>query len=105
MTTEFGTCQKDLVIAIGPAIGGCCFEVGDEVASQFGKSGRVKIDLVETTLRQLGRNDGAVGRFATSGLCTLCGNSDLLHSYRRDREAAGRMVAAIQIRVEVPQKS
>jgi YfiH family protein len=106
MSEKFGTRSADLVVAIGPGIGGCCFEVGPEVASQFGPffperddlHQRAKIDLVETTLRQLGRNDGTLGRFATSGNCSVCGAEQLLHSYRRDRERAGRMIAAIRIR-------
>lgn len=43
MRQEFGTRPQDVVAAIGPAIGGCCYEVGPEVtkefASQFEKAG------------------------------------------------------------------
>ena len=35
MQMEFGTKPGDLLAAIGPAIGGCCYEVGTEVAIQF----------------------------------------------------------------------
>ena len=35
MRMEFGTRPKDVVVAIGPAIGGCCYEVGPEVATAF----------------------------------------------------------------------
>ncbi len=79
----------------------CCFEVGPEVAMQF--SGlfpergnldqRTKIDLVETIRRQLGRNDGTMRQFATWSVHGC--RADLFHSYRRDREAAGRMVSAL----------
>ena len=106
MQERFGSRQEDLVVVVGPGIANCCFEVGPEVAVQFSDyfperedllSGRAKIDLVETTRRQLGRNGGATGQFFASGLCTVC-HSNLLHSYRRDREAAGRMVSVIGIR-------
>jgi YfiH family protein len=33
---QFGTRPGDLVAAIGPSIGGCCYEVGPEVAHEFG---------------------------------------------------------------------
>jgi polyphenol oxidase len=36
MRLEFGSRPKDLVAAIGPAIGPCCFAVGEEVRGQFG---------------------------------------------------------------------
>jgi YfiH family protein len=35
MQMHFGTNTADLLAAIGPSIGGCCYEVGTEVATQF----------------------------------------------------------------------
>jgi polyphenol oxidase len=35
MQMEFGSEAKDLLAAIGPTIGGCCYEVGTEVAADF----------------------------------------------------------------------
>jgi YfiH family protein len=35
MRAEFGTKPNDVVAALGPAIGGCCYEVGPEVAQAF----------------------------------------------------------------------
>jgi len=105
MADRFGTHPDDLVIGVGPGIGACCFEVGPEVAIQFAKlfpertdlNQKTKVDLVETNLRLLRRNGGSVRQIATSGLCSYC-RPDLFHSYRRDGEAAGRMVSAIRIR-------
>ena len=105
MADKFGSRAEDLVIAIGPGIGACCFEVGPEVAAQFAGlfpersdlDQRTKVDLVETNLRLLGRNGGRMRQIATSGLCTCC-RPDLFHSYRRDRDAAGRQVSMIGVR-------
>jgi purine-nucleoside/S-methyl-5'-thioadenosine phosphorylase / adenosine deaminase len=105
MAREFGSRPEDLVVAIGPGIGYCCFEVGVEVAVQFAPyfperkdlSERAEVDLAEATVRQLRRNDVGVRQIAESGLCTFCQPEDF-HSYRRDREAAGRMVTAIGLR-------
>jgi YfiH family protein len=107
LCTDFDSNPADLIVAIGTGIGGCCFEVGPEVAVQFASffpeldlTGRARIDLVETTCRQL-RRDGVIpGQITTSALCTYC-NPELFESYRRDREAAGRMVAMIGIRGKV----
>jgi polyphenol oxidase len=35
MQVEFGTRPRDVVAALGPAIGQCCFEVGPEVLAEF----------------------------------------------------------------------
>jgi YfiH family protein len=35
MQMEFGSRPQDLLAAIGPTIGGCCYEVGTEVAAAF----------------------------------------------------------------------
>ena len=35
MRMEFGTRPEDVLVALGPGIGGCCYEVGHEVAREF----------------------------------------------------------------------
>jgi YfiH family protein len=96
MRQKFGTRPEDLIVAIGPGIGACCFEVGPEVAIQFGLTGRTKVDLIGTMCRQLGRNGVSASQISASGLCSYC-DSELFESYRRDREASGRMIAMIGI--------
>lgn len=96
MHREFGSEPADLVVAIGPGIGPCCFEVGAEVAVQFGLAGRTKVDLVETVVRQMGRNGVSERQISASRLCTY-DDSRLFESYRREREGAGRMVAMIAL--------
>lgn len=106
MGKEFGTISENVVIAVGPGIGPCCYEVGIEVARQFSawfpdyhsmNDGSVKLDLAEANIRQVRRNGGARGQIDASALCTRC-LQEHFHSYRRDREAAGRMISAIWIR-------
>jgi hypothetical protein len=76
-----------LAAAIGPAIGPCCYEVGDEVAqpyrARFGetivRAGHLDLwQAAEIALRRAG-----VDRVDRFDLCTAC-NPDLFFSYRRD---------------------
>jgi polyphenol oxidase len=87
--------------AIGPGIGPCCFEVGEEVAdpfrARFGADivvGR-NLDLVEATERAL-RAAGCES-VERVDLCTSC-EEELLFSHRRDQGITGRqgIVAALR---------
>jgi hypothetical protein len=94
MQARFGTDAADLSVAIGPGIGGCCYEVGVEVARQFGLEHAGKIDLAEMNHRLLVENGVAAERIEVFGGCTQC-DAQLFHSFRRDKESAGRMVSWI----------
>ena len=97
MRERFDSVPSQLVIAIGPGIGACCFEVGPEVAVEFGRRGRSHVDLIESVWRQLSPAGVTQRNVYSSGLCTVC-NPALFHSFRRDREAAGRMMSVIGIK-------
>jgi purine-nucleoside/S-methyl-5'-thioadenosine phosphorylase / adenosine deaminase len=78
--------------AIGPGIGACCYEVGDEVLDGFADLGEGiadgrMLDLPEVARRQLAR--AGVGEVQSAGLCTSC-EADLFFSHRRDRGRTGR---------------
>jgi YfiH family protein len=78
----------NVAAAVGPAIGPCCYEVGDDVAERFDgdlRAGRT-LDIwtaVERRLRAAGC--ASVERL---DLCTHC-NPDLFFSYRRDGKPYG----------------
>jgi copper oxidase (laccase) domain-containing protein len=90
MRERFGTVPEDLHAAIGPGIGKCCYEVGPEVAEQFGESGRTRIDLPSYNRTQLIQSGVTAARIYASNLCTMC-RPEEFHSFRRDKEAAGRL--------------
>lgn len=88
---------------IGPAIGPCCYEVGDDVAAAIAAAsaptvlrraatGRTHVDLAAAAAVELART--GIGRIIHFELCTRCAG-DRLWSYRRDRESAGRNLAAV----------
>jgi YfiH family protein len=85
--------------AIGPGIGPCCYEVGDEVRSRFRPlgdgiaTGRM-LDLPEVARRLLGR--AGVARIEGSGLCTSC-ERELFFSHRRDGGRTGRQAGLVWI--------
>lgn len=98
MRSLYGTRAEAIVAALGPAIGSCCYEVGPEVAVLFtGLSERAWIDLTAANVHQL-LTAGVPARQIDQGApCSACHPAEL-HSFRRDRERAGRMVSAIAIK-------
>jgi polyphenol oxidase len=95
MHAKFGTEAADVWAAIGPGIGGCCYEVGVEVARQFGLEQAGRIDLAQMNHRQLVEAGLLKNRIDTLGGCTKC-DAHLFHSFRRDGLEAGRMVSFIE---------
>jgi polyphenol oxidase len=78
--------------AIGPGIGPCCYEVGDEVLESFSELGEGvaegrKLDLAEVARRQLAQ--AGVERVESAGLCTSC-EAELFFPHRRDDGRTGR---------------
>ena len=80
---------------IGPTIGPCCYEVGEEVAEQFPAETVVPgpkphLDLIAAARLQL----QGVEDVRVLGICTRCA-ADKLYSYRREGKGVGRNVAFI----------
>ena len=105
MRRQFGSRPEDLLAAVGPGIGPCCYQVGAEVAVGFQDifperddlDQPAHLDLPEANQRNLllaglRRNHVWVAR-----LCTFCSGEEFF-SWRRERSQAGRMVSAIGIK-------
>jgi YfiH family protein len=100
-----GAAPADLVAAIGPSIGPCCYEVDAPVIERFAAAfpgqheawfipkgpGRWRLDLWRANLDQLATAGMGPQQVDLLGLCTGC-RPDLLFSYRREK-GAGRLVA------------
>ena len=102
-----GVGAADLVVALGPAILGCCYEVGDDVVSALhavcgtptsylarSASGRAKVDLHGAIRAQLVSAGVPTGSIHAAPWCTRCRN-DLFFSFRAEGPAAGRLMAAV----------
>jgi hypothetical protein len=96
MNTEFGTEPRDVIAAIGPGIRVCCYEVGEEVARQFGYDGRAHLDLVLENRKQLEAAGVPPHNIEALDVCTFC-DAERFFSYRREKEKAGRMTSYIRI--------
>ncbi len=104
MCSEFGALPQNIKAAIGPSIGRCCFETGEEVAKQFDcdlisadKNNKFKVDLWEANRRILVKSGVCEANIDIMGLCTVC-HSDILYSYRTHGENTGRMGAIVMLK-------
>jgi YfiH family protein len=115
---EFGTRPADLIAAIGPCIGGCCYEVGTSLVDAFAAEGherylidrwfsapppprgsherpRLRLDIALANRDQLVLAGVPEEQVHDSGLCTAM-HLDVLTSYRKEGEKAGRMLGVIR---------
>ena len=107
MHDVFGTDPARCLVALGPAIGPCCYEVDVPVAramegapwwaesSRPTGAGRWHLDLREALRRQFLAAGVPGPAIEVVSECTKC-RSDLFFSYRRDR-VTGRMAACIRL--------
>lgn len=112
MRSQFGSLPDDLVAAVGPSIGACCYGVGDEVRGKFGDafeySGELfggdtglQLDLWEANRRQLLSAGVAEGKIFVVGECTACArNADggrRYFSHRDEKGFTGRMLSVVGV--------
>jgi YfiH family protein len=120
LRAEFGSRPEDLVVAIGPSIGVCCYEVGAELVDAFAGAGferylidrwftstppprgsrarnPLRLDVAGANRDQLVLAGIPEAQVHLSGLCTAM-HLDVLTSYRAEKDKAGRLVAAIRSR-------
>ncbi|HET7292107.1 MAG TPA: peptidoglycan editing factor PgeF [Vicinamibacteria bacterium] len=101
---DLGSRPEALIAALGPGIGPCCYEVGDELRGAFGPladsvfrpgpRGRPHLDVREANVRQLREAGLRPERLHHVRDCTCC-TPELYHSYRRDGPDAGRMISYV----------
>jgi YfiH family protein len=103
---KFDIDPKSLRAVIGPHIGVCCYEVGDEVVDAIPDSTAIErradwpkphLNLAAANYSQLVEAGISGEHIETSSLCTKC-REDLFHSYRRDGKRMGHLFSVIGIR-------
>ena len=100
MTAAYGSRPADLLAALGPCIGVCCYEVGEPVISEVHAAfaepetllrnvggERPHFDLAEANRRNL--QNAGVAKIEMPNLCTAC-RTDLFFSHRAEKGKTGR---------------
>ena len=108
LAERFGADPAELLAAVGPSIGPCCYEVDPDLAARFGAAfgaavanaspAQPRLDLWmanERALRSAGLRPGNV---EVLGRCTAC-EPARFYSHRRDRGQTGRQVGFIAPRL------
>lgn len=103
MGKEYGALPEDVIVAIGPAAGACCYEVGSEVIDGFKerfanadslltptRESHACINLLQANRDQLISSGVDPKRIYTAPLCTMC-STDLFFSYRREKKVLGKV--------------
>jgi polyphenol oxidase len=111
LQAQYGVRPQRLTAAVGPCIGPCCYEVGEDVLDGFreaghhrdvlaawfspSEAGRLRLDLWRSTRDQLEGAGVLASNIHLSELCTKT-HADVLHSYRVQGASGGRMAAVIR---------
>lgn len=103
LRNKYGSNPEDLRVAIGPAAGSCCYEVGQEVIDAFTsrfangsslftptRNGHATVDLVQANRDQLTSAGLLEEKIHAAPLCTMC-RTDLFFSYRKEKRLHGRV--------------
>jgi YfiH family protein len=101
MEHAFGSQPGDLLAGIGPAIGPCCYEVGDDVVTAFADRPWLfagnRLDLWEANRQALLQAGVPSDQIEVAGVCTRC-QSDRFFSHRANGGLpAGRFAALIRL--------
>jgi len=103
MRELFETLPGNVLVHIGAGAGSCCYEVQSNVAHQFNeevlnkRSGSMFLDLRKHVRKELISAGVLSSNIEENTDCTIC-KSDTYHSYRREKNLSGRMMACIMLK-------
>jgi YfiH family protein len=105
MSESNDTDPGEIIAAMGPSAGPCCYEIGAEVAGHFKsdyisrRNGKLYADLRGELRYRLIHSGMISNNIEIISDCTIC-NKSLYFSHRRDRKLSGRMMGYIMMRRE-----
>ncbi len=107
---RFSSRMEDIVIAIGPAIGACCYQIDAPVYAAFSlrpgadsfchpslEDGKWMLDLASANRIELAERGVPLGNILSAGQCTAC-RQDLFFSHRASLGCTGRQVNFLMLR-------
>lgn len=102
MEEKFNTKPEDLCVSFGPAIRGCCYEVGREFKQFFSsdlieRDGHYYLDLVKINKKQVLDSGAKEINIFDSKICTSCQNEGFF-SYRKEGNSCGRIMSVMMLR-------
>ncbi|MEW6100701.1 MAG: peptidoglycan editing factor PgeF [Candidatus Omnitrophota bacterium] len=102
MRKRFNTHAPDLRASFGPAIRGCCYEVGREFARYFRgnleeRNGRLYLDLPKANKKQLMDAGVKEANIFDGRVCTSCNNSEFF-SFRKEGKSCGRIMSVMMLK-------
>jgi YfiH family protein len=111
---KYGSSPREILTAIGPSIGQCCFEVDSATANAFfeqknneaflfpgARPNKWMLDLAEANRQQILNCNIPEANIDVSNLCTSC-RQDLFFSHRGSGGITGRQVNFMMIKGDIP---
>jgi copper oxidase (laccase) domain-containing protein len=114
---RFASRVEDILVAVGPAIGVCCYQVDTPVYAAFssmpdrerffhpcGASGRWMLDLALANRIELTERGVPEGNIFSAGHCTAC-RREIFFSYRASLGNTGTQINLLMLREGYRKKS
>ncbi len=107
MCKKFGSIIDDILVTLGPSIGGCCYEVGEKIAGEVAdlgygfsvveRDGSYFLEVNAIIRQQLHTAGIKPEHIDDLGICNACEN-ETYFSYRADNQKTGRIAGVLMLK-------
>lgn len=107
MCTHYGSQKDNIVVVLGPSIGGCCYEVGETIGREMlaspnafaviQKDGKYFLEVNAIIHNQLKESGIPKAHIDDLNICNACEN-ETYFSYRADNQTTGRIAGVIMLK-------